>query len=53
MATELDKLFKGFSIKEIEDIMFTAADGVKKLKKKIVFPGLNQEKKRHKQRIAN
>ena len=53
MATEIDKLFKGFSIKEIEEILFTAVDGVKKTKKKIPIPVFTQAEIKVKQRLSN
>ncbi len=34
MASEIDKLFKGFSIKEMEEIILNTAVGVKKAKNK-------------------
>lgn len=53
MATEIDKLLKGFSIKEIEEIVFNAAVGLKKVnKKKLVFPDVltstNRNRVQHK-----
>ena len=41
MSTEINKLLKGFSIKEIEEILFRTAVGIKKVnKKEMVFPEL-------------
>jgi len=53
MASEIDKLFKGFSIKEIEEILFNTAVGVKKAKKKrpVVFNNIREFKL--KEQIAN
>ncbi len=53
MATEIDKLFKGFSIKEIEEIMFNTAIGLKKQTKKRQVPLVNMREYKVKARTTN
>ena len=53
MATEIDKLFKGFSIKEIEEILFNTAVGIKKGKKKRPQALLNIQEYKVKELVVN
>ncbi|NOG47160.1 MAG: hypothetical protein HND50_18100 [Calditrichaeota bacterium] len=53
MATDIDKLFKGFSIKEIEDILFNTAVGVKKIKKRRPVNLINIREYKVKERVTN
>ena len=53
MAKEIDKLFKGFSIKEIEEILFNTAVGVKKIERKRPATLINLQKFNIKQPCAN
>jgi hypothetical protein len=53
MTSEIDKLFKGFSIKEIEEILFNAAVGIKKTKKKRPTVLINTREYKVKERMTN
>ena len=53
MAIEIDKLFKGLSIKEIEEILFNTALGVKRISKKQPVTLINPRKYKPKQHLAN
>ncbi len=53
MASEIDKLFKGFSIKEMEEIILNTAVGVKKAKNKYPANLINPSNYKAKRCLTN